>query len=241
MKIAEKFVDKSNDLCAVRQPVIAFLGDSVTQGCFECYMNGKALETVFETKNGYVEKLKSILAILFPKANPTIINAGISGDAAVSGLKRLDADVLGFRPDLVVVCYGLNDAMAGEDGLQKYGESLLEIFTKIKSSGSEIIFMTPNLRGDHEDALIEDAWIRKVGGDVAENENQGWLQKYLDCAKEVCNAENVPVCDCNAIWRSFKDGGVDINSLLANRINHPLRELHWIFAYELIKTIFSER
>jgi len=239
MKIVEKLSEKNENIRSARQPVIAFLGDSVTQGCFECYMNGETLETVFDTKSSYVEKFKTILATLFPKANPTIVNAGISGNKAFEGLNRIDNDVLSFKPDLVVVCYGLNDAMGCKENLEQYKNSLSEIFKKVKDSGSELIFMTPNLRADCEDPLIEDEWIKKVNRKVSENENQGWLQTYLACAKEICERENIPVCDCNNIWQRFKDGGVNVNSLLANRINHPLRELHWIFAYELIKTIFS--
>ena len=37
MKIIDKILAKQANLHENRQPVIAFLGDSVTQGCFEIY------------------------------------------------------------------------------------------------------------------------------------------------------------------------------------------------------------
>ena len=35
------------------------------------------------------------------------------------------------------------------------------------------------------------------------------------------------------------DGGVDITDLLSNYLNHPTRELHWLFAYSLVHTMFG--
>ena len=70
------------------------------------------------------------------------------------------------------------------------------------------------------------------------NENDGWLEKYLDEAKRLCDEMNIPVCDCNKIWNMLKSNDVDINNLLSNRVNHPVEKMHWLFAYELVKTIF---
>ena len=50
---------------------------------------------------------------------------------------------------------------------------------------------------------------------------------------------NVPVCDCYALWKQLEAGGVDTTELLSNKINHPTREMNRLFAYELIKTIFT--
>lgn len=47
--------------------------------------------------------------ILYPEVPVNIVNAGISGDCAEGGLKRLERDVLSYNPDLIVVCYGLNE------------------------------------------------------------------------------------------------------------------------------------
>lgn len=33
--------------------------------------------------------------------------------------------------------------------------------------------------------------------------------------------------------------GVDTTSLLSNDINHPTREMHYLFAYELVKMIIG--
>lgn len=238
MKIIEKIRQKNEDWNSVRQPTIAFLGDSVTHGCFDVYVKNGILKTTMQMESGYHEKVKTILNILYPEAPINIINAGICGDTAEGGLKRLDRDVLSYNPDLLVVCYGLNDANDTQNGIEAYCESLKAIFRKAKESGAEVIFLTPNLRTEKCDRnvgekLIKDAWEAN-----AENERNGWLKRYMEEAKRVCCELNVPVCDCNMIWQMLKDNGVEINEILSNKINHPTKELNWVFAYELVKIMF---
>lgn len=241
MKIIEKLRNKAEHLYDYRQPVIAFTGDSVTQGCFDVYTKAPGeLTTRFDQTAAYSEKVKQILALLFPAANVTVVNAGISGGKAAGGLKRLERDVLSFQPDLTVVCYGLNDSNQRQDGLEKYANSLRGIFAALKAKDSEAIFLTPNLATDRVDVSIREpealAAARRVSGTV----NDGWLDRYIETAKAVCEEEGVPVCDCYALWKTLRDGGVDVTALLANKINHPSESMLWMFAYELVKTMFEQ-
>ena len=74
---------------------------------------------------------------------------------------------------------------------------------------------------------------------TARKQTSGMFDAYINAAKELCREKNIAVCDCYAIWRAFYDGGVNTTALLSNKINHPTREMHQIFAYELVKTIFT--
>ncbi len=239
MKILEKFTSKQNDYYIAGVPTIAFLGDSVTHGCFEIYVKNRKIETVVDPQSGYPEKLRTIFHNLYPDVPVNIINAGISGDTASNALNRLQRDVLNFNPDLVVVCFGLNDAMQGAAGLEVYQNALCEIFERLKSIHSEIIFMTPNLTSDKVEIPFSDTILDSAVSSVIENEREEWLNKYLESAKKVAENQNIPVCDCHAIWKILIKNGVNVNHLLSNRVNHPTRELHWLFAYELVKTIFN--
>lgn len=239
MKIIEAIKEKQKNLHENRMPVIAFFGDSVTQGCFDVFVQDGVFKTYTEAEKGYPEKVKAIFRMLYPTVPVTVINAGISGDNATRALGRIDRDVLDFKPEVVVVCFGLNDATREADGLDTYIESLKKIFEKIKAAGSEVIFMTPNLRTSKHDEIRLDEIFNITAKDVAKNENAGWLEKYLDGAKKACGEFDVPVCDCNAMWNVLKDNDVDINHLLSNRINHPTEEMHWLFAYELVKVMFG--
>ncbi len=81
---------------------IAFLGDSVTQGCFALYKNENGnLQTIFDKNNAYHAHLEKILAILYPTVPVNIINAGISGDVVPHALTRLQR---GRRHDLRLLC-----------------------------------------------------------------------------------------------------------------------------------------
>ena len=77
MKILKKIVEKSKNLKNAEAVTIAFLGDSVTQGCFECYLTETSLDTVFDERSSYSNRLKEILHILFPSVQINIINAGM--------------------------------------------------------------------------------------------------------------------------------------------------------------------
>lgn len=240
MKIIEKIRAKTKDLCNVRQPVIAFTGDSVTQGCFEVYVDNGCVDTVFEPEEAFSQKVKRILAVLCPRTNVTVVNAGISGATAALGYKRLAENVLSTNPDLTVVCYGLNDCQGKEGGLETYKESLRKIFKDLKAANSEVIFMTPNMCTPGVHFSIKEKEIADIASRIAELCKEGWLDKYIEGAKEVCAEENVPVCDCYALWKKMSSYGVGINGLLSNKINHPTKEMHWMFAYELVKTMFEQ-
>ena len=65
------------------------------------------------------------------------------------------------------------------------------------------------------------------------------LDLYLDAAKALCERRGIKVCDCHAKWKKMAENGVDITELLANKLNHPTREMNWLFAYSLVETMFS--
>ena len=103
MNIVEKIKRKQDDTSSA--PVtIAFIGDSITQGCFEVYYKTPTqLDTIYEYNNAFPTRLREMLSLLYPNVQVNIINSGISGDTVRRGLQRLDRDVIGYTPDLVVV------------------------------------------------------------------------------------------------------------------------------------------
>ena len=240
MKIIEKLAAKEHDVYGKPPVTIAFLGDSVTHGCFEVYRVGEnGLETVFEAENSYSHKLKTILHTLFPRTQINIIGAGISGDNAANGLTRMDRDVLPFHPDLTVVCYGLNDACGGMDGLRRYHDSLTAILARLRDNGSEAILMTPNTMCFHTSPHVRDEFFARLAVQFAEIMKNGTLDRYMETAREVARASGTPLCDIYAMWKKMESSGVDTTELLSNHLNHPTRDMHWLFAHELVRTMFQ--
>ena len=233
-------VVKSKDLMNHEGVTIAFLGDSVTQGCFELYKKpNNSFETVFDKRYSYEMGVFEILNMLFPMVTVNIINAGISGDRSCRGLERVDRDVIRHEPDLTVVCYGLNDCVEARDSIEKYTSSLKGIFQKLKACGSEIIFMTPNMMNTAISPHLTDPNFIAIAENCAKKQNSGLFDAHIEAARKLCKEENIPICDCYAIWKQLSAGGVDTTALLANHINHPTRQMHWLFAYELVRTMLA--
>lgn len=239
MKIIELLAKKQNDLYGGRPATIAFLGDSVTQGCFELFESGRAIDTVFDNKSAYSTRVSEILHTFFPKSHINIVNCGISGDNAQNGLSRLDRDILPFRPDLVVVSYGLNDCGNGMAGLEKYTAALDAIFKRVTETGAECIFMTENMMNTHVSCHVTNPRFAEIAEGTAKRQTEGVLDAYFDAAKKVAAENGVRVCDCYAKWKAMHAAGVNVTELLSNYINHPIRDLHYLFAYSLVETMLD--
>lgn len=79
----------------------------------------------------------------------------------------------------------------------------------------------------------------RLAEELAKRQNSGLLDKYFEAAKETAAAHNVTVCDCYTKWKLMAAAGVNITELLANKLNHPIRELTALFAWSLLETMLS--
>lgn len=221
-----------------KKPVtIAFLGDSVTQGCFEVYYTREgSLEPEFRPWEAYPRKLGRIFEYFYPDAAVQILNYGVSGSSAKQGLERID-ELLSHKPDVVVVCFGLNDCSMEDNGLKEYQEALLEIFERL--DGIRTIFMTPNPMAHKISDFITDNRLVETAQEMSDRQNRGVLEQYLDCAKRLCQKKKIKVCDCYREWMRLKEYGIDTVRLLSNGLNHPKEEMHWLFAEKLFWTIIE--
>ncbi len=241
MKIAELFAAKTRDNWNAPGVTIAFLGDSVTQGCFEIYKTSPdTLETVFDKNNAYHAHLARMLAELFPSVPVNIVNAGVSGSNAQHGLERLERDVIAHRPDLAVVCFGLNDCGGGTEKLDDYIAALDGIFSRLAEENTETIFMTPNMMCTSVSCHLTDEMLRSIADGCAKLQNEGVLDAYVAAANKLCAKRRVAVCDCYAKWKALEKSGANITELLANKINHPTRSMNRLFAYSLLETMLGE-
>lgn len=240
MKIIEKMAGKLQDNWEKEGVTLGFLGDSVTQGCFELYQKTDgSIETYFDQRSTYHGYVARLLSMLYPSVPINIINAGISGDNAPHAAERLERDLLSHHPDLVVVCFGLNDAMNGMEKIQDYTEALSDIFRKLKKADVEIIFMTPNMMNTELSPHLEKEAFCNMAKDTMKIQNTGVLDEYMAAAVDVCHKYGVTVCDCYRKWKKMAEGGVCTTELLANYINHPSREMNWLFAVSLVETMFG--
>lgn len=85
---------------------IVFAGDSITDDGRKRPI-GEGLWG--GTGNGYVRMVETFLAVDYPELNVRCTNMGESGNTSDDLLERWDSDVNGLKPDIVVMCIGVND------------------------------------------------------------------------------------------------------------------------------------
>lgn len=238
MNILKLLSGKSADISSGAPVTIAFLGDSVTQGCFETFKGYRGeLDGINDYEAVYHSQLKKMLNYVFSEVPINIINAGIGGNNAQQGYDRIERDVLAYSPDLAVVCFGLNDACGGMENLDRYVSALEGIFKKLKERDIETVFMTPNMLNTYLSPLTAPESLVDFAKHTAQIQNNGVMDAYMAAAGELCANEGVLVCDCYAKWKRMHEAGADTTKLLCNHINHPSREMHKLFAASLFEMI----
>ena len=227
MKIQEKLqLDKLSLL--ENGPInIVILGDSVSHAAFADYHNYDAV---------YWSVLQKKLRAVRDYVPINMICAAVGGTTAKDALPRLERDVLCHKADLVIVAFGLNDV---NGSLEEYLGSLHEIFTRCRASGSDVIFLSPNMLNTSVDAANTPPVYLEYAHKTAEMQNGGRMDTFIYSAMDLAREMDVTVCDCYSEWKKLSEKQ-DVTYLLANRINHPTEELHLLFAEKLFEIIMGD-
>lgn len=241
MKIIEKIKRKNENPTENPAVTLAFFGASNVEGCFDVFVNenGK-IDTEVNVEEVFHSKVKGIFSMLYPHCPVNIINAGISGASSWGSIDRLHRDVISHKPDLCLVTFGNNDAFVdGGIHFDRYCESLKYIINELRANEIEVLFMTPTMNCTYVSRKIKDELLIDVAGQVADMQTSGRFTKFVNGARAVAKELNVPCADMYAIWEKLYENDVDVTSLLANRINHPIEKMHTLMAIEIVKTMFS--
>jgi hypothetical protein len=101
--------------------------------------------------HGYLE---TAITAALPEKNLTFRNLGWSGDTVwgdsrgvfgsrADGFKRLLGDVEIAKPTLLVICYGENEAYAGEAGLDEFRGGLNALLDALKPTKARVLLVGP--------------------------------------------------------------------------------------------------
>ena len=138
---------------------VAFFGDSITHGG-SCH---NYLQLYWCTRH--------------PGSGVRLMNCGISGGTAASGVARFDADLMELKPDRVFVMFGMNDAGLGNyakdppdeklkvaraASIAIYEASLRKIVERLAEKGIKTVLVTPSPYDQYCEGLKKD-WV--VGND----------------------------------------------------------------------------
>lgn len=163
MKVKEKLMLSTDGLEQFGPINIVAFGDSITHGV----MNGYN-----DYENVYWNRLRQKLNAFRNFMPVNVIDAGIGGTTATASLRRMESQVFRHDPDLVIVCFGLNDV---NYALEDYLNSLNTIFAQCKARSVDAIFMTPNMLNTY---VADDtpAKFREYAFETAEMQNSGKIQ-----------------------------------------------------------------
>ncbi|MBR2908104.1 MAG: GDSL family lipase [Clostridia bacterium] len=226
MKIKDKIMMDRHGLSAHGPINVVIFGDSVSHGAFNGYIDYESV---------YWNLLRKKLNQFRSYVPVNMINASIGGTTAKGSLARLERQVLIHEPDLVIVCFGLNDV---NRSLEDYLSALETIFKRCTDAGLDVIFMTPNMLNTYvADDTPQEHYSYAIK--TAEIQNSGKMDKYIAAAIALAKECGVAVCDCYASWKELSKTQ-DTTMLLANRINHPTPEMHRLFADSLYDMIMGD-
>jgi lysophospholipase L1-like esterase len=183
------------------RPTVVALGDSTTA---PDDWSGQGIAS-------YAELLPAALADLGIEAR--VVNAGIGDTTTRDARERLDRDVRGFRPDLVVLQFGINDPwIDAEDGGREprlsraeYRDNLAFIVRTLKADGARVVLMTPNpMRWDRPEDVVVFRAHPGLLDTTDERGLNGLLDLYAETVREVAREGDVPLVD---VHRAFEEYG----------------------------------
>lgn len=218
-----------------KRKTIVFLGDSVTEGCFELYPTEYGFDTYRRPEKCFVTKVKSLLEKKYGVENINVINSGISGDSTKKALQRFESDVLRYSPDIVVTATGLNDVFRADlnDGYAKLYRELAE---RVLACGAKHIVMTPNMMNTYVHEKTIPCSMKAAHGTM-EKQNDGTLDKIVEIQKKTADEFGAAICDVYLFWKNLYYSGVDTTELLSNYINHPCEKMHDEAARLILETL----
>ena len=130
--------------------------------------------------------------------------------------------------------------MAEDVSPNLYEKNLDFMIKTLKSHGSEVIILTPNMMNNTVfDGYRSVPALNDAAEFFVKVQNDGTLDSYVDISREVAEKNGVPVCDVYAKWKVLDACGVHTELLLANHLNHPSRDVHKVTALCLLETMMT--
>lgn len=109
----------------------------------------------------YPEQLALRLAERLPGVRVTVVNRGVAGETTADMLKRLDRDVLGQRPDLVIWQLGSNEALQRRpvDEFRTLAETGL---ARLAAAHADVVLMEPQQMAAAVPDAVVAAYVQAV-------------------------------------------------------------------------------
>ena len=195
---------------------VVFLGDSITE------------------QRQYTRDVMDFFTLRYPDARVSFRNAGWSGDTAPGGLNRLQRDVLSLKPDVVTICFGMNDGGYGPlnpDLYQRFIGGMEGLVTSLKKAGVKVVLLTP---GAVDTDFMTDLAVKPIRD--AYNAN---LAEEARGETALAAKENVPLTNIHTLMVDVQTRAKaeDPKFTMIPDSVHPSPPGHVVMAYGLLKAL----
>lgn len=142
-------------------------------------------------------------------ADYTVINASISGETTLGGLKRIDDAIRTHRPALTIVALGANDGLRGGD-LNAMRSNLERIIDSARRGKSQVML---------------------VGMQIPPNYGPQYTEKFRNTFRDIARAKKVPLVPF------LLEGFADRRELFQADNLHPLADAQPLMLETIWKTL----
>lgn len=189
------------DMAALREKIArldhpltwVITGDSITQGA-----------KWLGRERAYPELIQERVRWELGRRRDFFINSGISGEKAAGLRTDFSWRVLRFQPDVVSIMIGMNDAVAGPAGREKFEADLREMVRLVRAAGAIPILHRTN----------------PIDGERIEARSRADLPAYNEIIARVAHSTATILIDHWAHWQSAKPTPAALRDWLADPI-HP--------------------
>ena len=184
-----------------------FVGDSITHGA--CHTNGE---------RSYTELWQEVIKWEYGtnrqgvRKNDIIVNSGVSGETATGFLKEMPWRLNQFKPQVVFINFGVNDAMKIKD-LEKFKTDLAAIVKAVRRKNAIPVLQVPT--------PTYDGLATRPG--------------YADAVREVAAQKKVLLADHAAYWKEISGSDEAKREWMNNNL-HPNGAGHRI----MVKVLATE-
>ena len=184
-------------------------GDSITQGA-----------KWVGRERAYPELIQERIRWELNRRRDFFINTGISGEKAAGLRADFDWRVLRFRPDVVSIMIGMNDAVAGPTGREPFANELREMIRLVRATGAIPLLHRTN----------------PIDSEAAASQTRSDLPAYNEIIAQVAQSTGTILVDHWTHWSEAKPTPAALRDWLADPI-HPNAAGHRQFAIEFFRAI----
>jgi len=185
-----------------------FAGDSITHGALHTW-----------GARDYTELFSERIRYEMDRRRDFVIKAGISGWSTSNVREDIEWNILQFRPDVVSIMIGMNDCVAGADGLTRFRDDYGYILDRIADNPESLVFLnTPN-----------PTW--------AEATERASLPLYADVVRQIARERQLPLIDHWNHWTQAWQQNPGRRCYWMNDPIHPGTEGHRAFAHLIMKEL----